>query len=219
MNSDNDYGNNGMAIFLKKAEEEGICVEYSVKFLRTEPEKIRNVVDIIKQGTTKVVVAFLTSFEMKSLLEQLGIQNNTGLQMIGVEAWITSKSFLKSFHVLGGSLGFAVRKIQIEGFADYVMKAFWDTAFPCSSNSELNCSRYKDLFVVKNYNEDVPEQRFPSYVYKAVYAVAHSLHSLPNCKEQDGCEKGLTIQPQQVKKNERPYFCLSIKCLSYNLII
>ncbi|XP_058607315.1 extracellular calcium-sensing receptor-like [Onychostoma macrolepis] len=200
VNSDNDYGNNGMAIFLKTAEEEGICVEYSVKFLRTEPEKIRNVVDIIKQGTTKVVVAFLTGFEMKSLLEQLGIQNITGLQMIGVEAWITSKSLMtpNSFHVLGGSLGFAVRKIQIEGFADYVMKAFWDTAFPCSSNAELNCSRYQDLFVVKNYNEDVPEQRFPSYVYKAVYAVAHSLHSLLNCKEQDGCEKGLTIQPQQV---------------------
>ncbi|XP_073694210.1 extracellular calcium-sensing receptor-like [Garra rufa] len=200
VNSDNDYGNNGMAIFLKTAEEEGICVEYSVKFLRTEPEKIRNVVDIIKQGTTKVIVAFLTGFEMKSLLEQLGLQNITGLQMIGVEAWITSKSLMNtnSFHVLGGSLGFAVRKIQIEGFSDYVVKAFWDTAFPCSSNAKLNCSRYQDLFVVKNYNEDVPEQRFPSYVYKAVYAVAHSLHSLLKCKEQDGCEKGLTIQPQQM---------------------
>ncbi|XP_050991076.1 extracellular calcium-sensing receptor-like [Labeo rohita] len=200
VNSDNDYGNNGMAIFLKTAEEEGICVEYSVKFLRTEPEKIRNVVDIIKQGTTKVIVAFLTGFEMKSLLEQLRIQNIAGLQMIGVEAWITSKSLMtpNSFHVLGGSLGFAVRKIQIEGFADYVVKAFWDTAFPCSFNAELNCSQYQDLFVVKNYNEDVPEQRFPSYVYKAVYAVAHSLHSLLKCREQNGCEKDLTIQPHQV---------------------
>ncbi|XP_042631804.1 extracellular calcium-sensing receptor-like [Cyprinus carpio] len=200
VNSDNDYGNNGMAIFLKTAIEEGICVEYSVKFLRTEHEKIRNVVDIIKQGTTKVIVAFLTGFEMKSLIEQLSIQNITGLQMIGVEAWITSKSLMttNSFHVLGGSLGFAVRKIKIEGFADYVMKAFWDTAFPCSFNTELNCSRYQDLFVLKNYNEDVPEQRFPSYVYKAVYAVAHSLHSLLKCKEQDGCEECLTMQPQQV---------------------
>ncbi|XP_009291957.1 extracellular calcium-sensing receptor-like [Danio rerio] len=200
VNSDNDYGNNGMATFQKTAKEVQICVEYSVKFIRTETEKIRNVVNVIKKGTAKVIVAFLTGFEMKSLLEQLSSQNITGLQMIGVEAWITSKTLItsKSFHVLGGSLGFAVRKIQIEGFADYVMKAFWDTAFQSFSNADLNYSQYQDLLLVKNYNEDVLEQRFVSYVYKAVYALAHSLHSLLRCTEQGGCGKALTIQPHQL---------------------
>ncbi|XP_026142614.1 extracellular calcium-sensing receptor-like [Carassius auratus] len=206
VNTDNDYGNYGMNIFINTAQEEGICVEYSVKFYRTEPEKLKKVVDIIKQGTAKVIVAFLTSFEMNNLLEQLSIQNITGLQMIGVEAWITANSLItpKSFKFLGGSLGFAVRKINVEGFSDYVMKEFWDTAFPCSqternsSQYALNCSEYQDLLPVKNYNEDVPEQRYASNVYKAVYAVAHSVHSLLKCREQEGCEKGLTIQPQQV---------------------
>ncbi|XP_055030760.2 extracellular calcium-sensing receptor-like [Misgurnus anguillicaudatus] len=206
VNTDNDYGNNGMAIFLNTAQEEGICVEYSVKFYRTEPEKLQKVVNIIKEGTSKVIIAFLTSLEMENLLEQLSIQNITGLQMIGVEGWITSKSLITPniFHVLGGSLGFAVRKLDIEGFSDYVLKAFWETAFPCShgdrnlSHYRVNCSSYQDLLVLKNYNEDVPEQRYSSNVYKAVYAVAHALHSLLNCKSQIGCEKGLTIQPQQV---------------------
>ncbi|XP_067245972.1 olfactory receptor CG5 [Chanodichthys erythropterus] len=206
VNSDNDYGNNGMAIFLKTAQEEGICVEYSVKFYRTEPEKLQKVVDTMKRSTTKVVVAFLSRVEMVNLLEQLSIQNITGLQVIGVEAWTTAKSLItpNSFHVLGGSLGFAVRKINTEGFSDYVIKTFWDTAFPCSQTEgnspqdNLNCSRYKDLLVLKNYNEDVSEQRYASNVYKAVYAVAHSLHSLLKCKEQEGCEKSLKIQPQQV---------------------
>ncbi|XP_065134755.2 extracellular calcium-sensing receptor-like [Paramisgurnus dabryanus] len=206
VNTDNDYGNNGMATFLNTAQEEGICVEYSVKFYRTEPEKLLKVVNIIKEGTSKVIIAFLTSLEMENLIEQLSIQNITGLQMIGVEGWITSKSLLTPniFHVLGGSLGFAVRKLDIEGFSDYVLKAFWETAFPCSpgdrnfSHYRVNCSRYQDLLVLKNYNEDVPEQRYSSNVYKAVYAVAHALHSLLDCKSQKGCEKGLTIQPQQV---------------------
>ncbi|XP_039505756.1 extracellular calcium-sensing receptor-like [Pimephales promelas] len=206
VNSDNDYGNNGMAIFLKTAQEGGICVEYSVKFYRTEPEKLQRVVDTMKRSTTKVVVAFLSRVEMVNLLEQLSIQNITGLQVIGVEAWTTAKSLItpNSFRVLGGSLGFAVRKVNTEGFSDYVIKAFWDTAFPCSQTGgnspqdNLNCSRYKDLLVLKNYNEDVPEQRYASNVYKAVYAVAHSLHNLLKCKEQEGCEKNLTIQPQQV---------------------
>ena len=47
MNSDNDYGNYGMAIFLKMAQEEGICVEYSVKFYRTETEKLQKIVHTI----------------------------------------------------------------------------------------------------------------------------------------------------------------------------
>ncbi len=206
MNSDNDYGNYGMAIFLNIAQEEGICVEYSVKFQRTETEKLKIVVDTMKKGTAKVIVAFLTSFEMNNLLDQLSIQNITGLQVIGVEAWITASSMItpNSFLVLGGSLGFAVKKINIRGFADYVLKAFWETAFPCSeiernsSQTELSCSKYQNLLVLKNYNEDVPEQRYASNVYKAVYAVAHSLHSLLKCKEHEGCKQNLTIQPQQV---------------------
>uniref|UniRef100_A0A9J8AV59 Olfactory receptor C family, g5 n=1 Tax=Cyprinus carpio carpio TaxID=630221 RepID=A0A9J8AV59_CYPCA len=206
VNSDNDYGNNGMAIFLKTAQEEGICVEYSVKFYRTEPEKLQRVVDTMKRSTTKVVIAFLSRVEMVNLLEQLSIQNITRLQVIGVEAWTTAKSLItpNSFHVLGGSLGFAMRKINIEGFSDYVIKAFWDSVFPCSqgegnsSQVKLNCTRYQDILVLKNYSEDVPEQRYASNVYKAVYAVAHSLHSLFKCKEPEGCKEGLTIQPQQV---------------------
>ncbi|XP_057204263.1 extracellular calcium-sensing receptor-like [Triplophysa rosa] len=206
VNSDNDYGNYGMAIFTDTAEKEGICVEYSVKFLRTDPEKLRRVVETVKLGTAKVVVAFMTSFEMYSLLEQLNIQNITGLQIIGVEAWMTSSSMIApySFRVLGGSLGFAVRKINIDGFSDYVIKAFWDTAFPCSqrdrngSQYEVHCSRYQNLLAFKDNNEDVPEQRYPSNIYKAVYAVAYALHSLLKCKEQEGCEKNLTIPPEQV---------------------
>uniref|UniRef100_A0A673GPF7 Extracellular calcium-sensing receptor-like n=2 Tax=Sinocyclocheilus rhinocerous TaxID=307959 RepID=A0A673GPF7_9TELE len=206
VNSDNDYGNNGMTIFLNTAQEEGICVEYSVKFYRTEPDKLQKVVETIKQSTAKVIVAFLTSSEMYNLLDQLSIQNITGFQMIGVEGWITAKNLItpNSFHVLGGSLGFAVKKNDIEGFADYVIKAFWKTVVPCSqtegnySQNAVNCNTYQDLLLLKNYNEDVPEQRYSSNVYKAVYAVAHSLHNLLKCKEQAGCEKGLSIQPQQV---------------------
>ncbi|XP_055030830.2 extracellular calcium-sensing receptor-like [Misgurnus anguillicaudatus] len=207
VNSDTEYGNNGMAIFLNSAKKEGICVEYSVKFYRTESEKLQKVVKTMKQGTAKVVVAFLAFFETGLLIEQLSIQNITGLQMIGVVGWTTSKNLItpNTFHVMGGSLGFALRRLHIEGFSDYVNKSFWKTAFPkCSqrdgnsSQAELNCSRYQDLFVLKNYNENVSEQRFSSNVYKAVYAVAHALHSLLKCKEQEVCEKALTIQPQQV---------------------
>ncbi|XP_043072479.1 extracellular calcium-sensing receptor-like [Puntigrus tetrazona] len=205
VNSDNDYGNNGMAIFLKAAQEEGICVEYSVKFYRTESEKLKKVVDTIKRGTAKVIVVFLSHFEMGKLLDVLNNENITDLQVIGVEAWITAKSLItpNSFRVLGGSLGFAVRKINIEGFAEYIVKEFWDTAFPCSqkegnSKFALNCSQFQDLLALKNYKEDVLEQSYSSNVYKAVYAVAHSLHIMLNCEGRSSCVEGVTIPPHKV---------------------
>ena len=48
--SDSDYGNNGMASFLDAARKEGICVEYSESFHRTQPHsRIQRVADVIRR--------------------------------------------------------------------------------------------------------------------------------------------------------------------------
>uniref|UniRef100_A0A4W4G0D7 G-protein coupled receptors family 3 profile domain-containing protein n=1 Tax=Electrophorus electricus TaxID=8005 RepID=A0A4W4G0D7_ELEEL len=121
VNSDSDYGNNGMAIFLEAAKEEGICVEYSEKFDRSETTKLMKVVDTIRKGTAKVVILFVAHIEMNILIEHLILKNVTGLQFIGVEGWITAVNLITptSYSVLGGSLGLDVGKANIEGFADY----------------------------------------------------------------------------------------------------
>nr|XP_043876063.1 extracellular calcium-sensing receptor-like isoform X8 [Solea senegalensis] len=56
--SNNDYGNNGMAIFTETAQQLGVCLEYSVAVFRTDPpEKIQKIIDIIKASTSKVPVS------------------------------------------------------------------------------------------------------------------------------------------------------------------
>ncbi|XP_026783478.3 extracellular calcium-sensing receptor-like [Pangasianodon hypophthalmus] len=206
VNSDNDYGNNGMAIFLNAAKEEGICVEYSEKFDRSDPAKLMKVVDVIKKGTAKVIIVFLGHVEMNVLVEELILRNVTGYQLIGVEAWITAVNLVTptSYNVLIGSMGFDVGKLNIGGFADYVIREFWQTDFPCLntegniSQTEYNCSRYEEIIPFKNYNEDISELRYANNIYSAIYAVAHSLHSLLRCTEIKNCEKGKTIQSWQV---------------------
>uniref|UniRef100_A0A6Q2X988 G-protein coupled receptors family 3 profile domain-containing protein n=1 Tax=Esox lucius TaxID=8010 RepID=A0A6Q2X988_ESOLU len=206
VNSDSDYGNNGIAIFLAAAMEEGVCVEYSEKFSRTEPEKLLKVVDVIRTGTARVIVGFLAHVEMNNLLAQLSLQNITGLQFIGVEAWITADSLVtpSSFSVLGGSLGFAVQKANISGFSDYVLKHFWDMAFGCTESYQDNvtlskpCRENQDLLELKGYNADVAELRYSGNVYKAVYAVAHSLHSLLKCAGGQGCNQNVKMEPWEV---------------------
>ncbi|XP_053356944.1 extracellular calcium-sensing receptor-like [Clarias gariepinus] len=206
VNSDNDYGNNGMAIFLNAAKEEGICVEYSEKFDRSDSEKVWKVVNIIRRSTAKVIIIFLTQVDMNILTDHLILKNVTGYQMIGVEGWITAVNLVTpaSYNILAGSIGLDVGKMNIDGFADYVIKEFWQTAFPCLntigniSQTADNCKKYKNITAFENYNADITELRYANNIYNAVYAVAHSLHSLLRCTENQSCEKKKLIQPWQV---------------------
>ncbi|XP_046720804.1 extracellular calcium-sensing receptor-like [Silurus meridionalis] len=205
VHSDNDYGNNGIAIFLNAAKEEGICVEYSEKFDRANPAKMIKVADIIKKSTAKVIIVFLSYFDVNFLIEQLNLNNLTGYQMIGT-AWISAVDLVTpaSFRVLSGAIGFDVGKLKIRGFADYAANEFWHTAHPClhtegsTSQTENSCSKYEDMIQFKNYTNDISELRYANNVYNAVYAVAHSLHSLLKCTENQSCQKDVTIQPWQV---------------------
>uniref|UniRef100_A0A3B3VHR4 G-protein coupled receptors family 3 profile domain-containing protein n=1 Tax=Poecilia latipinna TaxID=48699 RepID=A0A3B3VHR4_9TELE len=204
VNSDNDYGNNGMAIFLSAAQEEGVCVEYTEKFDRAEPEKLLKVIEVIKKSTARVIVGFLSHVEMNNLLEQLSLHNITGRQFIGVEAWITADSLVTptSFSVLGGALGFAVQKANISGLEDFLVRGFWETEFLCNGTNRESvlrtCKENPDLFQLKGHDDDLEKLRYPTNIYKAIYAVAHSLHSILKCSDKKGCNKALEIKPWEV---------------------
>ncbi|XP_064158718.1 extracellular calcium-sensing receptor-like [Anguilla rostrata] len=216
---DSDYGNNGMATFIKAAQQEGICIEYSEKFHFTEPEKLQKVVDVIKRGSARVIVAFLAQNEMSTLLEQLAFQNITGLQMVGSEGWITASSIASpsSFRTLGGSIGFAITQGKINGLQEFLLKLqpsnypnntdvtdFWEAAFQCNlRNGDEKphvtlCTGSESLIKLENAYTDVSELRISNNVYKAVYAVAHSLHDLLACTPHQGCTNRVNTEPWQV---------------------
>ncbi|XP_037317032.2 extracellular calcium-sensing receptor-like [Pungitius pungitius] len=206
VNSDSDYGNNGMAIFLDAAQEEGVCVEYTEKFHRSEPEKLLKVIEVIRKSTARVIVGFLAHVEMNNLLEKLSLYKITGLQFIGVEAWITADSLVtpSSFSVLGGSLGFAMPKANIRGLGDFLIKDFWKTELKCEETKgdiraeTAQCRENWDLFELKDNNNDVAELRYSNNIYKAIYAVAHSVHSILKCSTSQGCDRTIKVTPWQV---------------------
>uniref|UniRef100_A0A3B3DB48 Extracellular calcium-sensing receptor-like n=1 Tax=Oryzias melastigma TaxID=30732 RepID=A0A3B3DB48_ORYME len=201
--SDNDYGNNGMATFIEAATQEGICVEYSEAISWTSlDEQVERVVRVIKTGTAKVVVAFLGYDEMDILLEEALRQNITGLQWVGSESWITSSNLAlrKYSGILTGSIGFAIKKAKIAGLQEFllqvhpsqdpqnhILREFWEETFGCSFQPSLQgvkqCSGSERLRDIKNPFTDVSELRISNNVYKAVYAVAHAMHSMLKCGE------------------------------------
>ncbi|KAF5895979.1 extracellular calcium-sensing receptor-like, partial [Clarias magur] len=210
--SDNDYGNNGINEFIIAAKEEGICVEYSKAFFRTDPrEKILKVVETIKASTSKVIVAFVSYSDIGVLFKELALQNVTGIQWIGSESWISDMNTVSVEweHILIGALGFAIPKAQIKGLGEFLTKLnpadgvaayteLWETIFNCKFPKEENvdikqmCSGNESLNEVQNHYTDVSELRLAHNVYKAVYAVAHVLHNKYRCSKRDSGQEDFT---------------------------
>ncbi|KAM4742047.1 vomeronasal type-2 receptor 1-like [Anableps anableps] len=191
--SDSDYGNNGMAAFLEVALREGICVEYSEAFYRTNPRsKIQRIADVIRRSTATVVVAFAAIGEMKILLEELARDPSPPRQWIGSEAWFTDTDML-SFTFCAGAIGVAIQQSVIPGFRNFlldlspsdiaastVLTEFWEDAFNCTlskSTQKRMCNGKEDLKTLESPYTETSQLRITNMVYKAVYAIAHAIQN------------------------------------------
>ncbi|XP_056334302.1 extracellular calcium-sensing receptor-like [Danio aesculapii] len=214
--SDSDYGNNGMAAFLKAAEKEGICVEYSEAYYRTYPlSKLKRVADVIRRSTARVIVAFVAAGDMRFLLEELSKQPLPLVQWIGSEAWVTDPQMLR-FNLCIGTMGVAVPRSVIPGFRKFLLDLspykvlkfpllteFWESSFSCSLKQQTGlstdmpaCDGTEDLGTLKNPYTDTSQLRVSNMVYKATYAIAHALHGTV-CNETQ-CNKNIKVNPRQV---------------------
>ncbi|XP_013868246.1 extracellular calcium-sensing receptor-like [Austrofundulus limnaeus] len=220
VHSDTDYGNYGMASFLPAAKEEGICVEYSESFYRTDPRsKIQRVADVIRRSTALVIVAFLASGEMKALLEELALDPPPPRQWIGSEGWIAEKLFM-SYGFCAGAIGVAIQKSVIPGLRDFLLDLspsevaassmltkFWEEAFNCTLTASKGLLHYKrvcdgneDITTLINPYTDTSQLRVSNMVYKAVYAVAYAIHNAM-CEENNliiQCDRKIKLKPKQI---------------------
>ncbi|XP_028681593.1 extracellular calcium-sensing receptor-like [Erpetoichthys calabaricus] len=224
--SDNDYGNTGMATFLQAAQQTGICVEYSEAIYRTYPrEKFLKTVEVIKSSSSKVIVAFTSFIDIEFLLKELLLNNVTGFQWVGSEAWISTENLatLQSFSIFGGAIGFAINNAEIKGLKDYLLKIktsdtpgnmgfneFWEHTFSCTLKTQNGtsisnlCNGSESLSNVNNQYTDVTELRITNNAYKAMYAIAYALNSLFSCSESAGqftnktCTNKIKAEPYQV---------------------
>uniref|UniRef100_A0AAQ6IT90 G-protein coupled receptors family 3 profile domain-containing protein n=1 Tax=Anabas testudineus TaxID=64144 RepID=A0AAQ6IT90_ANATE len=161
--SNDDYGNNGMATFRETAQQLGICLEYSVSFFRTDPpNKIQKIIDIVKISTSKVIVTFLSYFDMDVLINHLSQYNLTGYQWVGSEAWIFGS------------------QIPVSLWGHELFTEIWETLFSCkfkqsssSTENQRECTGHEDLRGLQHSFIDMSLMPIFNNVYKGVYAVAH----------------------------------------------
>lgn len=221
--SDSDYGNNGMASFLRAAKKEGICVEYSVAYYRTNPRsKLERVAEVIRSSTARVIVAFVASGDMRFLLEELSRRTPPPLQWIGGEAWVTDPHMFK-FGLCAGAIGFGIERSVIPGLRDFLLDLspaqasksallteFWEDAFGCTLHAAKAgqllgvepCSGNEKLDAILTQYTDTSYLRITNMVYKAAYAIAHAIHGLV-CRDRpeslSQCNRSIVLEPDQVK--------------------
>ncbi|KAA0714825.1 hypothetical protein E1301_Tti016091 [Triplophysa tibetana] len=141
---------------------------------------------------------------MEVLLGELAQQNITGLQWIGSESWISDMNIAtgKWQHILRGSMGFSIPTAEIRGLAEFLTKLspssgvalykeLWENVFGCKIPSQETalsgniCKGNESLINVQNQYTDVTDLQIANNVYKAVYAVAHTLNRTMNCSKWD----------------------------------
>uniref|UniRef100_A0AAR2LCP5 G-protein coupled receptors family 3 profile domain-containing protein n=1 Tax=Pygocentrus nattereri TaxID=42514 RepID=A0AAR2LCP5_PYGNA len=211
--SDSDYGNNGMASFLKAAQQEGICVEYSESYYRTQPRsKLERVANVIRTSTARVIVAFLASGDLRFLLEELAKQPPPPMQWIGSESWIIETELLR-FNMCAGAIGFGIPRSVIPGFREFLLDLspaqalkspllteFWESSFSCSlkgsSEGARECDGSEDIRALQNPYTDTSQLRATNLVYKATYAIAHAIHGVI-CNDTQ-CDKSAKFTPWQI---------------------
>ncbi|KAM9852840.1 uncharacterized protein ACBR49_003705 [Aulostomus maculatus] len=224
LRTNDDYGNSGMATFTETAQKLGICLEYSLSFFRTDPpDKIKKIIDIIKTSTSKVIVAFLSHFDLDVLIHEFSRHNLTGYQWVGSESWIfdSQSAALDKHHILDGAIGLSIPKAQVSGMKEFILDVkplnssgneifteFWETLFNCefqptvsSAGRQRKCTGYEDLSGVKNTFTDMSLMPIFNNVYKAVYAAAHALHSSLGCDKT--CNSSVRLEPFTILQNIR----------------
>uniref|UniRef100_A0A672PYU4 Extracellular calcium-sensing receptor-like n=1 Tax=Sinocyclocheilus grahami TaxID=75366 RepID=A0A672PYU4_SINGR len=189
--SRNDYGNNGIAAFEEAAKEEGVCIEYSEAILSSDPqEKFLKILEVIKKGTARVVLAFMALGDFLPLLKVISQHNITGIQWVGSESWITSRTLAetKEYSFLSGAV------------------EFWEIVFQCSFRNigSDGCTGSERLAELQNEYTDISELRIVNKVYTAVYAVANTLQNvLKDFRSSTNSSKRGRPTPQMVLKYMR----------------
>ncbi|XP_053479640.1 vomeronasal type-2 receptor 1-like [Ictalurus furcatus] len=202
---DDDYGNTGMAAFTKVAEQLGICLEYSLPFFRTySQERVMRIVEQIKSSTSRVIVGFLAHWDWEILVHVFTEHNITGYQWVGTEGWIADPvvATLDKQNILQGAIGLAISKTTVTGLEDFILDIkplksvgsaiftkFWEALFNCKYTMQNDsgglpvCTGDEKLAEVENTFTDMSMLPIISNVYKAVYAIGHTLHDLLDCKQ------------------------------------
>ncbi|KAM4675876.1 extracellular calcium-sensing receptor-like [Discoglossus pictus] len=209
---DNDYGQQGIQQVRQEIIQAGACVAFSENILMSQPNRnAPHIVQVIKESTAKVIVAFSNAIDLVPLFDEMLSQNVTGRVLVASESWSTSALFSmgKYSRLLSGTIGLSLLRGSISGFKEFLnrihpfvspgrhwVKLFWEQAFNCKfsdqnnltdyvGNSVKQCTGSENMESIQNSYTDISSLRESCYIYTAVHVVANALALLKNCNNEN----------------------------------
>ncbi|XP_076002404.1 extracellular calcium-sensing receptor-like [Genypterus blacodes] len=225
LRGDHEYGRFAVQGLLRELQGTRVCVAYQVMIpLLYNRQRALEIMQVMRSSGAKVVVVFSAEGEMTPFLRDYMKLNITGIQWVASEAWVTASVFTGSeyYPYLGGTIGFGVRRGYIPRLSDYLqtvnpqfdpdnplVQELWGALYGCSSSLSAGsklppCSGQESLLEQHSAYMNTSSPRLSYNVYKAVYAIAHSLHNLLLCHPGSGpfhnnsCAEN-NIQPWQLQ--------------------
>ncbi|XP_070685111.1 extracellular calcium-sensing receptor-like [Pempheris klunzingeri] len=203
---DREYGRFAVEGLLRELQGTKVCIAYQqIIPLLYSHQKGMKIMQVMHSSSAKVVVVFSAEGEMTPFLKDYMMQNITGIQWVASEAWVTASLFTGSeyYPYMGGTIGFGIRKGHISRLSDYLQ-----TVNPQMYPNNLllpPCSGQESLLDQHSAYMNTSSPRVAYNVYKAVYAIAHSLNNLLLCKRRSGpfqnnsCAQSNNIHPWQLQ--------------------
>uniref|UniRef100_A0A672GAJ8 Olfactory receptor C family, v3 n=1 Tax=Salarias fasciatus TaxID=181472 RepID=A0A672GAJ8_SALFA len=222
---DHEYGRFAVQGLIRELQGTPVCVAYQEMIpLLYNRKKALEIMQVQKKKEAMVVV-FSAEGEMTPFLRDYMEENITGIQWVASEAWVTASVFTGSEYdpYLGGTIGFGIRKGHISRLSDYLqtvnprvypdnvlVEELWEALYGCSPSKSARsqfppCSGQESLLEQHSAYMNTTSPRVAYNVYKAVYAVAHSLHNLLLCEAGSGpfqnnsCAQSNNIFPWQLQ--------------------
>ncbi|XP_077939975.1 taste receptor type 1 member 2 isoform X2 [Gasterosteus aculeatus] len=190
---DDDYGNDGRELFIKKIDGTEICLGYTKGL--DQHTNYSQVFRQIEAHQINAIIVFAPEWTAEALIKSAIQQNVTNKVWIAGDAWSLNKELPKEkgIHNIGTILGVSEPKVTIPGFSDFIHHSKGQTHCENAEqsmfcNQVCNCSSLKPEEIL---NVD-PSFNFP--VYAAVHAIAHALHNTLQC-DSGRCNRSITAYP------------------------
>ncbi|XP_048526534.1 metabotropic glutamate receptor 1 [Dendroctonus ponderosae] len=198
VNTDENYGQSGIQAFRELADEADVCIAREDSVLSNAADEVfdKVILNLRQDLNAVVVVCFCEGLTVRGLLRAIERLNLTNYFLfIGSDGWADRSDVTRHYEAQAwGGLSIRIHSPYVNSFDEYYWSLqpdkntrnpwfpeFWEAKFQCAIKERYSgppeahkpyCTGQESLQT--NYKQD-PKL---SFVIKAIYSLAHALHSM-----------------------------------------